>query len=51
MQSVIVGGECETCRENREQMAQALSGLRDHELEMVRELIERGAAANAAHEP
>ena len=51
MQGVIVGGECENCRENREQMAQALSGLTDQELETIREILERGARAQAAHEP
>jgi len=50
MQGVIVSGECENCRENREQMAQ-LSGLTDQELETIREILERGARAHAAHEP
>ena len=49
MQGVIVGGECENCRENREQRAQELSGLTDQELETIREILERGARAYAAH--
>jgi len=51
MQGVIVSGECEKCRENRGQRAQALSGLTDQELETIREILERGARAHAAHEP
>ena len=43
MQGVIVGGECENCRESREQMAQTLSGLTDQELETIREILDRGA--------
>ena len=50
MQSVIVGGECENCREDREQRAQALSELTDQELETIREILERSARAHAAHE-
>ena len=50
MQGVIVGGECENCRENREQRAQELSGLTDQELETIREILERGARARTPHE-